>query len=33
MGGMIFQKAIIAIAPTPAPSWEKCAPRMTDISD
>jgi hypothetical protein len=33
MGGMIFEKAIIAISPTPAPSWEECAQRMTGLPD
>jgi hypothetical protein len=33
MGGKIFGKSIIAISPTPAPSWEECALRMTEFSD
>jgi len=33
MGGMIFQKAIIAISPTSGPSREECALLTTDAPD
>jgi hypothetical protein len=33
MGGMIFGKAIIAISPTRAPSWEECALLTTGSPD
>jgi hypothetical protein len=33
MGAMIFMKSTIAVSPTPAPSWEECALRMTVAPD
>lgn len=33
MGGMVFQKAIIAISPNSDPSWEECALLTTDAPD
>jgi hypothetical protein len=33
LGGMIYLKSIISVSPTPAPSWEECALRMTEFSD
>ena len=33
MGGMIFQKSIIAISPNPIPSWEECALLATVAPD